>query len=90
MGGKGSAIMLGLLSFIFLAWLTGNHPLESRGKHFKNIFAIFTCSFIERNGCVEDPPESNLINATMAKNSLEMKYAGVHIGENHKPYLFYF
>ena len=27
--------MLGLFSFIFSAWLTGNHPLESRGKHFK-------------------------------------------------------
>ena len=26
------------LGFLFiLAWLTGNHPLESRGKHFKNI-----------------------------------------------------
>lgn len=24
--------------FNILAWLTGNHPLESRGKHFKNIF----------------------------------------------------
>ena len=30
-------IALSLFSFIFLAWLTGNHPLESRGKHFKNI-----------------------------------------------------
>ena len=26
----------------------------------------------------------------MAKSSLEMKYAGVHIGENHKPYPFIF
>ena len=25
-------------SFYFAkTWLTGNHPLESRGKHFKNI-----------------------------------------------------
>lgn len=43
-----------------------------------------------KNGCAEDPPESILISATMAKGSLEIKYAGVHIGENHKPYLSIF
>ena len=67
MGGKDSAIMLGLFSFIFLAWLTGNHPLESRGKHFKNIREDYNVHYERKNGCAEDPPESILISATMAK-----------------------
>lgn len=43
----------------------------------------------ERNGCVEDPPEINIID-TMANNSKEMKYTGMYIGENHNPYPFIF
>ena len=32
-----SVIYVGSFLFYISAWLTGNHPLESRGKHFKNI-----------------------------------------------------
>ena len=31
-----SLINFRLFSLLYFAWLTGNHPLESRGKHFKN------------------------------------------------------
>ncbi len=32
---------MALLVFLYFAWLTGNRPLESRGKHFKNIREIY-------------------------------------------------